>query len=245
LQDRKDWALPRFDQLVSAFNHKSCSHPVIEVYTGSMYVELNRGVIWSVHVNDETMKIATHTVSGGIRTRPLELTGTDVNQYGGPASIKTLLIAAETAEASESMRKAEVVTERLLKRVAEQNRQAAVEADQAQRARDQEERRFGSLLGSKDPQSMYIAAGQYIRSGESSKGRNLLERIVEKFPRSNWAVKASDQLLQEGRVDSLNSESRRATSELKEKAVQACRLEVDRCYSRGGKNCYQDCSTLR
>lgn len=124
----------------------------------------------------------------------------------------------------------------------EQRRLAEAEAAKRQAA---EERAMNVVLNAKDPQVMYLAAGKLERNGESYKARQVYERIVDRFPSSTWAVKANDQLLQNRRVNEVNSISQRANSEAGERAYKACQIEMDSCYSRGGRDCYRNCKDLR
>jgi hypothetical protein len=107
-----------------------------------------------------------------------------------------------------------------------------------------ESRAFNSILNNNDPQFMYLSAGKFERNGDSYKAKQIYERIVDKFPSSSWAVKANDQLLQRQRVDSVNSAARESENAANERAYKACRIEVDSCYSRNGRNCYRDCDSL-
>jgi hypothetical protein len=127
-------------------------------------------------------------------------------------------------------------------REAEQRRLADAEAA---KRRDAEERAMNAALQAKDPQAMYLAAGKYEREGESYRARQVYERLIERFPSSTWAVKANDQLLQNRRVDAVNSATQRASSEAGDRAYKACRIEMDTCYSHNGKNCYRNCDGLR
>lgn len=76
----------------------------------------------------------------------------------------------------------------------EKKEQLAREAASADTRRRQQEATFQSQLASSNPQAMYLAAGSYARDGDWSKAQALYNRIISKFPSSNWAVKASDQL---------------------------------------------------
>lgn len=76
----------------------------------------------------------------------------------------------------------------------EKRDQLASEAARTEARRRQEDATYQSQLASTNPQSMYLAAGAYARDGDWSKAQTLYNRIISKFPSSNWAVKASDQL---------------------------------------------------
>jgi hypothetical protein len=45
------------------------------------------------------------------------------------------------------------------------------------------------------PQSLYLQAGKEERSGSAAKAREIYESIVDRFPESEFAVKANDRLL--------------------------------------------------
>jgi len=45
------------------------------------------------------------------------------------------------------------------------------------------------------PQSLYLQAGKEERSGSSAKAREIYENIIDRFPESEFAVKANDRLL--------------------------------------------------
>lgn len=125
------------------------------------------------------------------------------------------------------------------------------EAEQRQRAYEEEqrkrEREFVSLLNSKDPQAMYLAAGKYARDGNSDKAKQIYEAITNRFPSSPFAIKASDQLTAMDRTSRTESATRDADSNARQRAYNACKIEVNSCYSRtnGKGNCYRDCDSLR
>jgi hypothetical protein len=125
---------------------------------------------------------------------------------------------------------------------AAERKQADAEAAKRQQI---EERAFNSAMGAKDPQAMYMAAGKYDREGESGKATMVYERLIARFGSSPWAVKANDQLLQNQRVNAVNSSNRRSSEAAGERAVNACRSEVSACYDRGGKDCARSCESLR
>lgn len=118
------------------------------------------------------------------------------------------------------------------------------EAKAKMKAEEQEAAQFKKLLFSKKPQQIYIAAGKYESKGMSSKASELYNAIIDRFPDSQWAVKASDQLsakrLDESARASINNADRNAAN----RAYEQCKIEMNSCYSRGGNNCYRDCSSL-
>lgn len=134
--------------------------------------------------------------------------------------------------------------EREVREAREAEERRVAEAEAAKR-RAAEERVLNAALQAKDPQAMYLAAGKYEREGDSYRARQVYEGLIERFPNSQWAVKANDQLLQNQRVDAVNSTTRRANAEAGERAYKACRIAMDTCYSQNGNNCYRDCNALR
>lgn len=107
---------------------------------------------------------------------------------------------------------------------------AEIKLKEAEKARAQaievaEERALQAVLNRKDPQSMYLAAGKYDRDGESSKANQVYERLISRFPSSQWAIKANDQLLQNKRLDSANS----ARTKEMDKISGQCRERIANC----------------
>lgn len=133
-------------------------------------------------------------------------------------------------------------------REAEQQRKAKAETEKQRQA---EERIFNSVLSSKDPQAMYLGAGKYQRNGESWKAQQIYERLVDRFPSSPFAVKASDQLSENKRVNeasnAVQSAVDNASQNARELSYQQCKNEETACYSRtnGKGNCYRGCNNLR
>ena len=134
---------------------------------------------------------------------------------------------------------------------------ARQEARRAQEAREEQQRRvqfeqderdraeFRAVLAHKDPQAMYLAAGKYQRNGDRQKAISVYEKLIERFSSSSWAVKANDQILQASAIEEMNASAERLNSQASQRAFQSCRIEVESCYSRGGKDCYRDCNSLR
>lgn len=104
---------------------------------------------------------------------------------------------------------------------------------------------------------LYLEAGKAQRNGSvtfvnTRFGANeLYEMIVDKFSDSEYAVKASDQLTAMGRSSREQSAAYSAVeqsdSNAKQRAYNACKIEMDSCYSRtnGKGSCYRDCGRLR
>lgn len=101
-------------------------------------------------------------------------------------------------------------------------------------------------------QFLYLEAGKAQRQGSANIGGHvfypdeLYDLIINRFPQSEFAVKASDQLNSMGRNRAASNASNQAVSEMKKNSYQKCQLDVNSCYSRtGGKgSCYRDCESL-
>lgn len=132
------------------------------------------------------------------------------------------------------------------------------------------ERQFRAAERLKDPQAIYFAAVRYESEGERNRGKTLYLLIMSKFSNSALAVKAADRLAaltdvqaiersnaaNERAVREASQESQRRAAEVRgsveransdaaSRAYNACRIEVEACYSRSGKNCYRDCNSLK
>ncbi len=97
-----------------------------------------------------------------------------------------------------------------------------------------EERTLNTHLRGKNPQGMYLAAGQYERKGESYNARKIYEAIVERFPSSSWAVKANDRLLgikADSDASSRQSEFESNRRYEREKDAKECRNRKASCWS--------------
>lgn len=100
-----------------------------------------------------------------------------------------------------------------------------------------EENRFQSVLNSKDPQAMYLAAGTYDRNGDRSKASAIYESIISRFSSSLWAVKASDQL-------SGNNAATRASQTNQSQSRQTCEAQKMTCIASCPVNRYSDGSVM-
>jgi hypothetical protein len=149
---------------------------------------------------------------------------------------------------NEQLARAEAERKAKEAREAEQARLAAIESE---KRRKQEQARFDAAMGAKDPQAMYLAAGKYEREGDSYSARKVYEQIIDRFPSSPFAAKANDQLLANQRSDKARSDLFQAQQDSQrqqgERAYQACKEEVDACYSRtkNNGNCWRNCNSLR
>ena len=133
-----------------------------------------------------------------------------------------------------------------------------------------DERRFRLVLADRNPQVMYLAAVKYENGGERGRAKTIYIQLIDKYSSSTFALKAADRITALADVVAIersNEEQARASRESKaaaeraaadlsdsiEKAStnqrrtarQACEVERNACYSRGGKNCYRDCESLR
>lgn len=106
-----------------------------------------------------------------------------------------------------------------------------------ERRREAEENRLKAVLSQKSPQSMYLSAGTYRREGDTSRANVVYRAIIDRFPTSEWAIKANDQMLADQRTDSINSatESARAKTESARANTEAsrgiCEAQKRTCYS--------------
>lgn len=144
---------------------------------------------------------------------------------------------------------------------AERKTQAKTQADRAQALKQL------LALGAR---GLYLEAGKAQRNGSVTfvntrfGAEELYEMIVNKFPDSDYAIKATDQLTAMSRSSRERSaareaaqatreaaESNRAAAEqannsARQRAYNACKVEINTCYSRtnGKGNCYWDCDSL-
>jgi hypothetical protein len=96
--------------------------------------------------------------------------------------------------------------------------------------RDRAERAFNAALNHKDPQAMYLSAGGYERNGEAYKAQQIYESLILRFPSSQWAVKANDQL----------NATKRANDA--ERSAQQRQYEFESARSREDSNAKTQCS---
>lgn len=100
---------------------------------------------------------------------------------------------------------------------------------------------------------LYLEAGKAQRNGPVSfvntrfGANELYEMIVDKFPDSEYAVKATDQLTSLSRSSREQSAAEQSDFNARQRAYEACKIEMNSCYSRtSGKGaCYRDCERLR
>jgi predicted NACHT family NTPase len=90
-------------------------------------------------------------------------------------------------------------------------------------------------LNNKNPQMMYLRAGQYARDGESSRAVQLYESIIKRFPDSPFAVKADDQLNAGRRAERMENEKR---GDQRAASRQQCEAQKQTCFSGCGQSSY-------
>ena len=169
-----------------------------------------------------------------------------------PANASATTVPATTFfdAARESFEKSAKEVRERPERLAKEERERQAELA-AEKRRKQEQARFDAAMGAKDPQAMYLAAGKYEREGDSYSARKVYEQIIDRFPSSPFAAKANDQLLANQRSDKARSDLFQAQQDAQrqqgERAYQACKEEVDACYSRtkNNGNCWRNCNSLR
>ena len=169
-----------------------------------------------------------------------------------PANASATTVPATTFfdAARESFEKSAKEVRERPERLAKEERERQAELA-AEKRRKQEQARFDAAMGAKDPQAMYLAAGKYEREGDSYSARKVYEQIIDRFPSSPFAAKANDQLLANQRSDKARSDLFQAQQDSQrqqgERAYQACKEEVDACYSRtkNNGNCWRNCNSLR
>lgn len=241
---KSDWRIPTIVELYKSTDEWGCWSSN-GVFSPVFNLATNRGsgsqqVLASPDINIYT-------------SENMDLSSRFTDGYNGGGGQSTdgyvILIRSDDSRAQEQFNQAYNNTIRLKSdkkiKADKELRQKALEAQEKADAEKRDQRQLDAALQSKNPQSMYLAAGKYEREGRQYEARQVYERLIEKFPSSSWAIKANDQLLQSQRVDSVTSSARNATSEANNRAYKACQIEMDSCYSRNGSNCYRDCKSLR
>lgn len=121
----------------------------------------------------------------------------------------------------------------------------------AQKAADQkrleeltrlDESKFQSALNNKNPQAMYLSAGNYYREGEKLRANQIYENIITRFPQSLWAVKANDQLIEIKRASDATAQSKVEAQRRQDEAQRSDRNAKDQCYVRIEK-CKNSCGS--
>ena len=166
-------------------------------------------------------------------------------------------LQAQKREAEKNLQREKVAAEQKIRlereaaerarQIAEQNRFAAESKQRSDRAEATRKLLFMGARG------LYLEAGKAQRNGSINLVNTqfgaieLYEMIVSKFPDSEYAVKATDQLTAISRSSHEQSATRSADFNAKQRAYEACRVEMNSCTMRtnGKGNCYRDCERLR
>lgn len=120
--------------------------------------------------------------------------------------------------------------------IAEKKAREDAEAERIRLAQEIEDRSFSALLNNQNPQTMYLAAGSFERNGNSYKAKQVYESIISRFPSSNWAVKANDQLNDTKRSNDAESaasqrqyDTQRANQEADSSSKLQCSVRISHC----------------
>lgn len=217
---KNDWRLPTNSELISLIA-SGCWNGKNEYY-------------WSVTTRDPKGFIAY------MKDRRLS----DYHPMRGSGASAVLVRGGSTTDQAEFDSQFKTKIEQPKQEKALREREAVLAKAQADKERERAEVKFQETMNSNSPQKMYISAGSYDRGGESYRATQLYEKIISRFPESNWAVKASDQLSAKQREGAARESINSANSNAARRAYQQCKIEMDTCYSRGGSNCYRDCNSL-
>lgn len=119
-----------------------------------------------------------------------------------------------------------------------------------------EERLLREAINNKNPQVMYLAAGSYERNGDGYKASQIYQAIITRFPSSNWAVKANDQLNEAKRSSDAQSaanqrqyDAQRANQDAAAQSRNQCSVRIGTCesscgYGSGSWPCKQRCQSM-
>lgn len=102
---------------------------------------------------------------------------------------------------------------------------------------------YDSLFKSRDPQQMYLAAGQYESKGKISDAKQVYKDIVSRFPISAFAVKATDRLTKMSDVEAVERSNRAAAEAIErsnQSAAYGAAAAVDRLRSQNYNQCMND-----
>lgn len=224
---KADWRLPTNDEL-KRFMASGCWNGKNNYY-------------WSATTNDPNGFIAYMKERHLATSHPMRGSGAAaVLVRGGSTADQTVFDSQFEAKIAPLLKKQEQARQAQMLR----EREDALAQARADKERSLAQAKFQEAISSKSPQKMYISAGTYDRNGDGYRATLLYEAIISRFPDSNWAVKASDQLSAKHREgvakEAINSANRGASR----RAHQQCKIEMASCYSRGGKDCYRDCDSL-
>lgn len=85
------------------------------------------------------------------------------------------------------------------------------------------EKKYTAVLGSKDPQSMYLAAVKYENKDERGRAKKIYLTIMDNFEKSPMAVKAADRLAALGDVEAVEDSNRAKSNAIREATKEATR----------------------
>lgn len=208
-------------------------------YWSSSLDSRDSDVAWYVHFGEGFVNRYAAQVGGGVRLiRANQLSGSE-------AAPSYSLNLTEKRQAAEQKARAErIAAERKVR-------------DEAERkVRDDRNQAYKQLLAL-GARGLYVEAGKAQRNGSVTfvntrfGADELYEMIVDKFADSEYAVKATDQLTAMSRSSREQSSAQSAAQQsdfnARQRAYEACKIEMDSCYSRtNGKGaCYRDCDRLR
>jgi hypothetical protein len=94
------------------------------------------------------------------------------------------------------------------------------------------ERKFREVLRSRSAQEMYVAAGSFERQDGRLRATKIYETIVDRFPGSDFAVKANDRLLnilERERRESAQRSAEVSARNVKEEASSGCYARISAC----------------
>lgn len=216
-------------------------------------------VAWSV-------SFGNGVVSYGYRSGNSHIRLARTSQFSGSEAALAFPVKLQSAQA---MRDAAERRAQVEREAAE--RKAQAQRDAAERKAQAERSQALKQLHALGARGLYLEAGKAQRNGSVTFVNNrfdavdLYEMIVDKFPNSEYAVKATDQLTamdrstrQRSAAESAAQASRDAAesnrraaeqvnSNASQRAYDACKIEMDSCYSstNGKGNCWRDCDRLR
>lgn len=120
-------------------------------------------------------------------------------------------VAQEVVQAERKQHEQQLAEkQRTLRELAEmkERERQKTERDRQETIANQEFSKY--LSKTMDPQAIYLQAGKYERMSDSDRAKRLYEFLADAFPKSQWAVKSNDRLLQL-RSDEVNGVRRQAS----------------------------------
>jgi hypothetical protein len=253
-QDLEDGGLPVFrqcakrteDPKIDSFVFPNTPWGSRNKYWSSSRSKTNEHYAWMTHFFDGEVNVNIHDW-GHYRLGALRL----VRASSIPANEAALIFPVNLTEKRLATEKKERADRIATENKARDERQAAENKARADRAQAL------SQLHALGPRGLYLEAGKAQRNGAvtfvntSFGASQLYEMIVDKFPDSEYAVKATDQLTAMSRSSRDASAAQSAVEQsnfnAKQRAYESCKVEMNSCFSRtnGRGNCYRDCERLR